>query len=131
MPKFSENVIHLAINFIRSVEAEMGSLGQDKVFAMLDAFDPDLRNDILMTLFIEDDNLPINVYVRKNPMFTGQYQKINAIKEIRAASGYGLKQAKDVTDAADLSQIALVEVVGYEKKRSLISGLAGTGYEVV
>jgi hypothetical protein len=131
MPKFSENVIHLAINFIRSVEAEMGSLGQDKVFAILDAFDPDLRNDILMTLFIEDDNLPINVYVRKNPMFTGQYQKINAIKEIRAASGYGLKQAKDVTDAADLSQIALVEVVGYEKKRSLISGLAGTGYEVV
>ncbi len=131
MPKFSENVIHQAINFIRNVEAEMGSLGQDKVFAMLDAFDPELRNDILMTLFIEDDNLPINVYVRKNPNFTGQYQKINAIKEIRAASGYGLKQAKDVTDAADLSQIALVEVVGYEKKRNLISGLVGTGYEVV
>lgn len=131
MAKFSENVIHLAINFIRSVESELGSLGQDKVFAMLDAFDPELRNDILMTLFIEDDNLPINVYVRKNPNFTGQYQKINAIKEIRAASGYGLKQAKDVTDAADLSQIALVEVVGYEKKRNLISGLVGTGYEVV
>lgn len=131
MPKFSENVIHTAINFIRSIESELGSLGQDKVFAMLDAFDPELRNHILMTLFIEDDNLPVNVYVRKNPNFTGQYQKINAIKAIREASGYGLKQAKDVTDAADLSQIALVEVVGYEKKRSLINGLIGTGYEVV
>lgn len=131
MPKFSENVIHNAINFIRVVESEMGSLGQDKVFAMLDAFDPDLRNEILMTLFIADDTVPMNVYVRKNPMFTGQYQKINAIRAIRVASGYGLKQAKDVTDAADLSQIALVEVVGYEKKRTLINELVATGYEVV
>jgi ribosomal protein L7/L12 len=131
MPKFSENVIHNAINFIRVVESEMGSLGQDKVFAMLDAFDPDLRNEIFMTLFIADDTVPMNVYVRKNPMFTGQYQKINAIRAIREASGYGLKQAKDVTDAADLSQIALVEVVGYEKKRTLINELVATGYEVV
>jgi ribosomal protein L7/L12 len=131
MPKFSENVIHNAINFIRVVESEMGSLGQDKVFAMLDAFDPDLRNEIFMTLFIADDTVPMNVYVRKNPMFTGQYQKINAIRAIRQASGYGLKQAKDVTDAADLSQIALVEVVGYEKKRTLINELVATGYEVV
>ena len=129
MPKFSDNIVALSINFIRSVEAELGSLGQEKVFAMLDAFDPELRDDMLMSLFVHGDSFPVTVHLKKNPNWQN-YQKITAIKEIRVATGYGLKEAKDVVDLADLSQVSSLTLRNFEARMTLATGLAGTGYEL-
>jgi hypothetical protein len=129
MPKFSEPLIHLAIQFIRNIESHMGPIGQDKVLAMLDAFDPDLRDEMIMTLFIYGDSLPITVLLKRDPSYQTT-QKINAIKAIRVASGYGLREAKDATDLADEYQHSPVELKNYEHKMQLIYDLKGTGYEL-
>lgn len=91
MPKFSDVVIVAAIEFIRRVQAEMGELGQEKVFSMLDAFDPNLRDQMIMTLFVHGDDMPIEVRVKKSENFYGRYQKIEAIKWVRTTTGFGLR----------------------------------------
>ena len=126
MPKFSENIIALSINFIRSVEAELGPLGQENVFAMLDAFDPELRDDMLMTLFVHGDTFPVTVHLKKNPNWQN-YQKITAIKEIRAATGYGLKEAKELVDGAPKP---LKEGIAKDEAEALKKQLEEAGAEV-
>ena len=61
-----------------------------------------------------------------------QYLKINAIKEIRAVTGFGLKEAKDVTDTADSGETAVIQGnFTIDQRQKLAAGLAGTGYEVL
>ena len=130
MPKFSEIVINHAIHFMRSIEHEMGEIGREKVLAMLDAFDPDFRDEMVMTLFIHGDNMPVTVYLKRNPSYSS-VQKINAIKAVRLATGYGLREAKDAVDIADDFNVSSpIEVTTYQAKIALIEGLKGTGYEI-
>jgi ribosomal protein L7/L12 len=131
MSDINDAVIVAAIEFIRRVQAEMGELGQEKVFAMLDAFDPNLRDQMIMTLFIHGDDMPIEVRVQKSANFLGQYQKITAIKWVRAATSFGLREAKDVIDEADAKgRSERFEVKNLDSRMNLIKGLQDTGYEL-
>ena len=131
MSDINDVVIVAAIEFIRRVQAEMGELGQEKVFAMLDAFDPNLRDQMIMTLFIHGDDMPIEVRVQKSANFLGQYQKITAIKWVRAATGFGLREAKNVIDEADSKGWSeRFEVKNLDSRMNLIKGLQDTGYEL-
>lgn len=131
MPKFSDVVIVAAIEFIRRVQAEMGDIGQEKVFAMLDAFDPDLRAEMIMTLFVHGDDMPIEVRVKKSENFYGRYQKIEAIKWVRTTTGFGLREAKNVIDEVDTNGLSeRFEVKNLDSRMNLINGLKDTGYEV-
>lgn len=131
MSDINDVVIVAAIEFIRRVQAEMGELGQEKVFAMLDAFDPNLRDQMIMTLFVHGDDMPIEVRVQKSTNFYGQFQKSTAIKLVRAATRFGLREAKDVIDAADqYGRSERFEVKNLDSRMNLIKGLQDTGYEL-
>lgn len=80
--------------------------GPDKAMDQWDkfreCFDGDLAGDVF-TFIITGGNTNGNT-VRFRQMPHGQPFKINAIKEVRAATGMGLKEAKDLVEASEYSE---------------------------
>ena len=126
--KFSNAIFNAALNFIRLAREEEGDMGAARVYAMMDAFDPDLRDEIMLRLIINDTTGPIRIVMQHE----GIKQKINAIKEVRTMTRFGLKEAKDVLDLADEGRNAIIAGDWTaEQKDTLSKGLRGTGYAVV
>ena len=126
--KFSNAIFNAALNFIRLAREEEGDMGAARVYAMMDAFDPDLRDEIMLRLIINDTTGPIRIVLQHE----GIKQKITAIKEVRSMTRFGLKEAKDVLDLADEGRNAIIEGDWTAEQRDALSkGLRGTGYAVV
>jgi ribosomal protein L7/L12 len=126
--KFSNAIFNAALNFIRLAREEEGDMGAARVYAMMDAFDPDLRDEIMLRLIINDTTGPIRIVMQHE----GIKQKINAIKELRSVTRFGLKEAKDVLDLADEGRTAIIEGDWTSEQRDALSkSLRGTGYAVV
>jgi ribosomal protein L7/L12 len=126
--KFSNAIFTAALNFIRLAREEEGDMGAERVYAMMDAFDPDLRDEVMLRLIINDTTGPIRIVMQHD----GIKQKITAIKEIRSMTRFGLKEAKDIADLADEGRPAIIEGDWTaEQKDALSKGLRGTGYAVV
>lgn len=126
--KFSNAIFTAALNFIRLAREEAGDMGAARVYAMMDAFDPDLRDEIMLRLIINDTTGPIRIVMQHE----GIKQKITAIKEVRSMTRFGLKEAKDVVDLADEGRNAIIEGDWTAEQRDALSkGLRGTGYAVV
>lgn len=124
--KFSQQFIWAARDFIRAAKDELGSeFEEDKVDAMLDAFDPSLKKQIFLELLIGGNQLRI----RK--ISTSVSNKIQAIKAVRAVTGFGLKEAKDTVDMADLHTTKIDGDWTSEDYNKLSRELVGTGYELV
>ena len=126
--KFSNTIFTAALNFIRLAREEEGDMGAARVYAMMDAFDPDLRDEIMLRLIINDTTGPIRIVLQHE----GIRQKITAIKEVRSMTRFGLKEAKDVLDLADEGRNAIIEGDWTAEQRDALSkSLRGTGYAVV
>jgi ribosomal protein L7/L12 len=126
--KFSNELFHAALNFIRLAREEEDDMGAERVYAMMDAFDPDLRDEVMLRLIINDTTGPIRIVLQHENI----RQKINAIKEIRSVTRLGLKESKDITDLADEGRQATIEGNWTAEQRDTLSkGLHGTGYAVV
>ena len=126
--KFSNAIFTAALNFIRLAREEEGDMGAARVYAMMDAFDPDLRDEIMLRLIINDTTGPIRIVLQHE----GIRQKITAIKEVRSMTRFGLKEAKDVLDLADEGRQAIIEGDWTAEQRDALSkSLRGTGYAVV
>jgi len=127
--QYSNHVIILVMNFMKEMQIELGEISDAKVEAMLDAFDPSLRKQILMHVLKGD--LMGNIKVRFDPNFKSP-QKITFIKEFRALTGHGLKESKDFSDAVGQTGTGIIPgVFEYEKRRNFARNIAGTGYEVI
>jgi ribosomal protein L7/L12 len=126
--KVSNAIFTAALNFIRLAREEEGDMGAARVYAMMDAFDPDLRDEIMLRLIINDTTGPIRIVMQHE----GIKQKINAIKEVRSMTRFGLREAKDVLDLADEGRTAIIEGNWTSEQRDALSkSLRGTGYIVV
>ena len=126
--KFSNAIFNAALNFIRLAREEEGDMGAARVYAMMDAFDPDLRDEIMLRLIINDTTGPIRIVMQHE----GIKQKITAIKEVRSMTRFGLREAKDVLDLADEGRTAIIEGDWTSEQRDALSkSLRGTGYIVV
>jgi hypothetical protein len=127
--KYSSELIYAAVGFMQAANKELGDIADEKIEAIFDAFDPSLRRQILMLMIKGELYGPVRI--RLEPGHKQNY-KINAIKEIRAFSGFGLKEAKDLVDLADSGKIATIEgTFSMDQRSKLKTALAGTGYEVV
>lgn len=126
--KYSSNLINIVANFLRDVNKELNnSLSEEKVYAMLDAFDPNLKHQLLIKM-LKGNALGS---IRIQSVQTYNKQKIQAIKELRVATGLGLREAKDVIEAADKG---ISEVPGNwssDVYQQISLRLDGTGYEVL
>lgn len=126
--KFSRQFLYATMNFMQEADREVGGMPEEKIEAMLDAFDPSLKREILIMILKGETAgaMTIRSVVNVNR------QKINAIKEIRAATGFGLKEAKDVADEVDARGYSTIPGNwSYETRKQLDKALLNTGYEVL
>lgn len=127
--KYSSELIYAAVGFMQAANKELGDIADEKIEAIFDAFDPSLRRQILMLMIKGEIYGPIKI--RLEPGHTAHY-KINAIKEVRAFTGLGLKEAKDLIEVAEGGKIATIEGnFTLDQRSKFRSALSGTGYEVV
>jgi len=126
--KFSEQLIWKAQEFARAAREELGDeLGDERITAMFDAFDPSLQRQMFMEMLMGNGGGTMRV---KRVKFTNS-NKIGAVKAVRSVTRFGLKEAKDVIDAAD-SNIGIIEGSwSSEHYNQLKRELVNTGYELV
>ena len=127
--KYSRNLIFSAVDFMKVAAEELGEdLSEQRVEAMMDAFDPGLKKQILMEMIKGNVGNRIRIQLESQE----NRQMIKAIKAVRAATGFGLNEAKDIIDNA--SSGSIVEIPGdhdKQKYRQLSNDLFGTGYRLV
>lgn len=126
--KYSQKLIYSAVEFIRAANEETeNGLEEEQVYAMMDAFDPALKRQLMMEMLMGTANGAMRV----RAAWADGKAKINAIKEVRGATGLGLKEAKEVIDAADYRVSEIPGDWGNSTREQLARALQGTGYELV
>ena len=126
--RFSDQLTTLALDFIRAAREEAGDFGAERVYAMMDAFDPELRDELMFRLITGE--MSGNIRIRRDNSKDARI--IEAIKSIRVMSGFGLKESKDVTDAACAGGDGVITGNWtVEQRNSLAKNLIGTGFIVV
>jgi len=129
--KYSRKLIYNAVEFLRAANEELeDGVGEEQVYAMLDAFDPVLKRQLLMEMLMGNIGGAMRVRAVQQGD-TAQRKKIEAIKVIRAATGFGLKETKDVVDAADYGVGEIAGDWDGDTHYHLGRSLQGTGYELV
>lgn len=125
--KFSQQLIWKAQEFARAAKEELGDeLGDERVCAMFDAFDPSLQRQMFMELLMGHSGGTMRVRLVDN----NTRNKIGAIKAVRTVTRFGLKEAKDVVDAAD-NHIGVIDGNwNTEDYNKLKYELQNTGYEL-
>ena len=126
--KYSRNLIFSAVDFMRVVAEELGEeLSEDRIDAMFDAFDPSLKKQILMEMIKGNIGNRIRLQITDHE----NRQMINAIKAVRATTGFGLKETKDIVDSAAAGKV--IDIPGeYDREqcKQLSNNLIGTGYRL-
>jgi hypothetical protein len=116
-------IVWAAIEFARVVR-EHSDATDEQIEQMFDVFDPGLKRAILMTVLN-----PMGIV--RSAADNGYRNKIQAIKEVRALTGWGLKEAKDFVDLAEVGNgVKLPGTFGCEIVEKLSRALEGTGYKV-
>ena len=127
--KYSKRLIWAVIDFVKIANEELGGkLGDQQAYAMLDAFDPALKRQMLLELML--GHTVGAMRIRRDPDITNR-KKIEAIKQVRTITRFALREAKDVVDTADTG---IAEIPGswtIEEYNALAYNLIGTGYELV
>lgn len=120
----AKEIVWAAIEFGRTVRRH-SDISDEQVEQMFDAFDPSLKRHILISALNPNYTLRI-----ADPYRQGT-SKINAIKEVRAAFGWGLKEAKEFVELAETRDGALIPLdqpaAAVEK---LSQALLPTGYRI-
>ena len=81
MEKFSSNLVYAAVEFMRLCKEELGQdLADEKVTAMMDAFDPELKQQVLMDLLLGR----VGGDIRLERTFDDAFKKIPLIKAVRS-----------------------------------------------
>ena len=129
--KFSDTVLESAVDFMQTVLAEVEHEdAEDVVDRMFDAVDPQLKNRVLVYMLSggaqRQHSLEIDTSVDPR-----ERRKINAIKAIRGATGYGLKEAKEAAELAESrGSVRLTASIDTGMLRSFRDELRGTGWKV-
>ncbi len=126
--KFSQPLIWKAQEFARAAREELGhELGDERVIAMFDAFDPSLQRQMFMQLLMGHSGGAMRI----RAVWTDGKQKINAIKAVRSVTRFGLREAKDVVDAADTDISVIDGNWSTDDYNQLKRELLHTGYDLV
>jgi hypothetical protein len=137
--KYDKKSISAIISSIKVLERELGPIGKEKLINMLDAFDPELKLDILTFYVIGESSCKMVFNIGKKENTKREDRKIiNAIKEVRSISGLGLREAKDIIDEVE-NKNGFVELRinrDFEHDYSIvhdnfIKSMYNWGYEVV
>lgn len=126
--KYSKKLLWAAIDFVKVANEEIGELGEKQVYAMMDAFDPGLKHQLLLELMM--GHTAGSMRIRRDPTVK-EKNKIAAIKAVRSVTRFALREAKNVVDLADNAVSEIEGNWGIEAYNALSYNLVGTGYELV
>lgn len=131
-PKFSLAVMEASVNYMRVLLDEYGDdMGRERVNSLFDAVHPDLAGEVMIYLLTQGNQYRVKIGIDHSVLWRDR-KKINAIKEVRSYTGMGLKEAKDVVEAAESGGVhAIGAHISAENVRGLRQGLAGTGWCVL
>jgi hypothetical protein len=117
-----KEIVWAAVDFAKTVR-KYSDISDEQVEQMLDAFDPSLKRQILMSTL----NPKYGIRLENG---TSLY-KINAIKEFRAVTGWGLRESKDFIELAETREgAAFPPQISAIQIDQLAQALVGTGYKV-
>lgn len=112
--------------FYEAAKEEYGDhVGGEQALAMFDALDPEIRGALLFDAFTGSNRLCI---IRDPRVADEDVRTIHAIKTIRAVFGYGLKEAKDITDQAKMGGEGIINDSSTEQREELYRGLLKSGF---
>jgi hypothetical protein len=118
-----EDVIQTGISFMRAITEAYGNDEGLKLWDIIsETLDPDVRGQILFTMLTGNVSGRICV-TRIEPYM----QIIPAIKAVRAATGWGLKDAKDAVDALVSSKKPIYIECHQSKRSAIIHDLRNAG----
>ncbi len=122
-----EDVVSAAITFAQDVAREMTEESDeaDKLIErVLSAVHPQFPARVTVEILKGETGRHVVI----DPLID-QRKMINAIKEIRNATGWGLKESKDFIEAAEHERQKLPSITR-EKRHRLREGLRDTGYKL-
>lgn len=129
----TDHVKRTSINWLLAMQNEYGQEMGLKCFDVMRAtFGEDLVGAVMFGLLSGQKSDMITIRL-SNPRI---YRKIEAIKEVRAITGFGLKEAKDAVEAAEWKDVSLVISTNYQsldhrsKLETSISSLESAGFTV-
>lgn len=132
----SEDVVVAATQFMRALTNEYGV---ERAHGFFSELAPAMGEDVHAAVFMYMLTGTYSDTVRfRAPAVGWSYAnggvglgtKVEAIKRIRNATGLGLKESKDIVDAADHGE-AVVQVNDYKYAKELASALRNLGCRVV
>lgn len=125
--KYSKEMLLATASFLRTVKEHVGSeLGEEKVNAMLDAFDPTLKSQLLMAMLLGD----INICILARDSVNIPVKKISAIRAVRTLTGFGLKEAKDIVDDTLHGPVTIEGSYSAQELSEFRKELVDTGYHM-
>ena len=132
MPKPSDHILRLARELIRLSKTDWSEAEAEE---FLDQMNPSIRRGLLLQQLTGPGNR-LTVDRRSGA------NKIAAIKSIRAATGWGLKESKEFVELAGgeipecyiygrlITDANLPAELGFDRLTQLARDLAGTGYQL-
>lgn len=129
MKEYSDKIIDLLIEFIQYANEEsQDEFTIEQVYSLMDAFDPDLKHQIIMKIMIGETKNKISIYKDNSSNY---YSKIDIVKELRKIYGISLMEAKDYADQAEKTITEIPIYIETFKRRILRKNLEKFGAIVV
>ena len=123
---FREDIIQNGINFMRCITEAYGSDEGMKLWdAIADTLDPDIKGQILFAMLTGRYHGQIRI--TRGDFIGGTANIIDKIKAVRAASGMGLKDAKDAIDNLRDSNKPIQFDISADQRLSTITRLRDVG----
>ena len=123
------NLINDGITFIRSItEAYGAETGMELWEQISQSIDPELKGQIFFAMLTGDNVNTIELRYTTSP--AGNDSFINQIKEVRASTGLGLKDAKDLTDKVRSGSPVKITLADPTQRKRIISNLKNVGFVI-
>ncbi len=123
--QYKEDIIQSGINFMRSITEAYGSDEGMKLWDTISSvLDPDIKGEIFFALLTGEYNGQVTL-----SSYQPGSDRIWRIKSIRVATGLGLKEAKDLSDALDAGRSIKLNV-NPKKRNEILGELRNAGFHV-
>jgi len=123
--QYKEDIIQSGINFMRSITEAYGTDEGMKLWdGIASVLDPNIKGEIFFALLTGEYNGQISVASYQ----TGS-DRVWRIKSIRAVTGLGLKEAKDLSDLLDNGKPIKLNI-NPKKRNEALSELRNAGFHV-
>lgn len=132
-PEHREQIVHNGINFMRAITDAYGAEEGMRLWETIaGTLDPDIKGQIFFAMLTGNFTSRILItglsYLGQNQQKSSAgLNKVNMIKALRAASGWGLKESKDAIDALVAGGRHILVECAHEHRHRLCTDLRATG----